>query len=247
MGTGIVRRKWATFREGKIRCGSRGLSENDARPVLDRSSAAERNAGDGSTTLPRHGIVSADLPQEGEYWKTAYEGGSANVRERGGMRFIAMLLARPGEEIPAIEMFATLSAGAGVRSAQDGLQAASDLGDAGEEFDARALSEYRRRLAEVESEIEAAEASHDPGAVARARAEREMLSREIASGTGLHGGLRRAASHRERARVNVTRQIKSAIDAIRKVNPPLGRHLANCISTGSTCRYAPADRIKWQL
>ena len=163
------------------------------------------------------------------------------------MRFIAMLLARPGEEIPAIEMFATLSAGAGISPAQDGLSAASDLGDAGEEFDARALSEYRRRLAEVESEIEAAEASHDSGAVARARAEREMLSQEIASGTGLHGGLRRAASHRERARVNVTRQIKSAIDAVRKVNPPLGRHLANSISTGSTCRYAPADRIKWQL
>ena len=37
------------------------------------------------------------------------------------------------------------------------------------------------------------------GALARARAEQETLSQEIASGTGLHGGLRRAASHRERA------------------------------------------------
>jgi hypothetical protein len=163
------------------------------------------------------------------------------------MRFIAMLLGRPGENIPAIEMFAALSADAGISSAQDRLRPASDLGDAGEAFDARALSDYRRRLAEVESEIEAAEASHDSGAVARARAEQEMLSQEIASGTGLHGGLRRAASHRERVRVNVTRQIKSAIDAVRRVNPALGRHLANCISTGSTCRYAPADRIKWQL
>jgi hypothetical protein len=163
------------------------------------------------------------------------------------MRFIAMLLGRPSENISAIEMFAAIPAVAGIGSAQDGLRTASDLGDAGEEFDARALSDYRRRVAELESEIEAAEASHDSGAVARARAEREMLSDEIASGTGLHGGLRRAASHRERARVNVTRQIKSAIDAIQKVNPPLGRHLADAIQTGSSCRYAPAAAIKWQL
>ncbi len=214
----------------------------------DRVLREKADATDGLTTAPRpESDRECVFRQEGEYWKTAYEGGSTNVRERGGMRFIALLLARPGEDIAAIEMFATFSAGAGISPAQDGLSAASDLGDAGEEFDARALSEYRRRLAEIESEIDAAETSHDSGAVARAHAEREMLSQEIASGTGLYGGLRRAASHRERARVNVTRQIKSAIDAIRKVNPPLGRHLANSISTGSTCRYAPADRIKWQL
>jgi tetratricopeptide (TPR) repeat protein len=208
---------------------------------------------DRNTGVSRSGVASDDgtfppiFRKEGEYWKTAYEGGSANVRERGGMRFIAMLLGRPGENIPAVEMFAAIAAGDVSGLGQDGLTPAGDLGDAGEKFDARALSEYRRRLTEVESEIEAAEASHDSGALARARAEREMLSQEIASGTGLYGGLRRAASHHERARVNVTRQIKSAIDAIQKVNLPLGRHLANSIYTGSSCRYAPADRIKWQL
>jgi tetratricopeptide (TPR) repeat protein len=213
----------------------------------------DRVEADRHTGVPRAGAASDDgtfvpiFRKEGEYWKTAYEGRSANVHERGGMRFIAMLLGRPGENISAIEMFAAISAGAGIISAQDGLRTASDLGDAGEEFDARALSDYRRRVAELESEIEAAEASHDTGALARARAEREMLADEIASGTGLHGGLRRAASHRERARVNVTRQIKSAIDAIRSLNPPLGRHLADAIHTGSSCRYAPAPPIKWQL
>ena len=209
---------------------------------------ADRNIGVSLSGATGHnGTFPPIFRKEGEYWKTAFEGGSSNVRERGGMRFIAMLLARPGEEIPATEMFSTVGSSAGTGVAQDGLRGSVDLGDAGEQFDARALSEYRRRIAELENEIDKAEASHDFDAVARARAEREMLSQEIASGTGLYGGLRRAASHRERARVNVTRQIKSAIEAIRNVNPPLGRHLANCISTGSTCRYAPADRIKWQL
>ena len=214
---------------------------------VDRVESDRQASACSSVAQRDNGTSQSIFRKEGEYWKTAYEGGSANVRERGGMRFIALLLARPGEDIPAIEMFAALSAGARISPAQDGLRTASDLGDAGEEFDARALSEYRRRLAEVESEIEAAEASHDSGAVARARAEKEMLLQEISSGTRLDGGLRRVASHRERARVNVTRQIKSAIDAVRKVNPALGRHLANSISTGSTCRYAPAERINWQL
>ncbi len=184
--------------------------------------------------------------KEGEYWITAYQDGSANLRERGGMRLIALLLGRPGEKISAVEMFAAVAADAGTSPQHDGLSGAVDLGDAGEKFDARALSEYRRRITELESEIDLAEASHDSDTAARARAERDSLTQEISSGLGLHG-LRRAASHRERARVNVTRQIKSAIDAVRKVNPPLGRHLANCISTGNTCRYAPADQIKWQL
>ncbi len=209
---------------------------------------ADRNTGVGrSGATGDNGTFPPIFRKEGEYWKTAYEGGSANVRERGGMRFIAMLLGRPGEDIPAIEMFAALSADAGISPAQDGLRAASDLGDAGEEFDTRALSEYRRRLAELDTEIDSAEASHDSGAVTRARAEKELLLQEISSGTRLDGGLRRVASHRERARVNVTRQIKSAIEAIRNVNPPLGSHLANSIYTGSSCRYAPAERIKWQL
>ncbi|HEY6300897.1 MAG TPA: hypothetical protein VIW95_14765 [Candidatus Binatus sp.] len=212
----------------------------------------DRVEADRNTGVSRSGVTSDNrtfppiFRKEGEYWNTAYEGESANLRERGGMRFIALLLGRPGENISAVEMFSVTAAGAGTSLRQDGLGRAVDLGDAGEKFDARALSEYRRRIAELESEIDVAEASRDSDAAVRARAERDSLSQEISSGLGLHG-LRRAASHRERARVNVTRQIKSAIEAIRNVNPPLGRHLANSISTGSTCRYAPADRIKWQL
>lgn len=44
----------------------------------------------------------------------------------------------------------------------------------------------------------------------------------------------------------MTRQIKSAINAIRRVDPTLGRHMANSIYTGSACLYAP-EQLKWQL
>ncbi len=214
----------------------------------DRTLAEKAHATDDSSIEPPSNNESACVfRQEGEYWNTAFEGGSSKLRERGGMRLIATLLARPGEDVPAIEMFSAVGGSAGTGVAQDGLRRSVDLGDAGEKFDARALSAYRRRVSDLEREIDCAEAAHDTGALARARAEKEALSQEIASGTGLHGGLRRAASHRERARVNVTRQIKSAIEAIRKVNPALGRHLANSIYTGSSCRYAPAQQLKWQL
>jgi len=215
---------------------------------IDRTLAQKARALAGSSAEQRSNAVSKCIFQrDGEYWTTAYEGDSAKVRDRGGMLFIAQLLGRPGENISAIEMFTAIGATAGTSLQQDGLRGAADLGDAGEKFDALALSSYRRRIAELENEIDNADASRDFDAAARARAERDALVQEIASGTNLHGGLRRAASHRERARVNVTRQIKSAIESIRKVNPALGRHLANSIYTGSSCRYAPADRIKWQL
>ena len=100
--------------------------------------------------------------KQGEYWITAYQDGSANLRERGGMRFIALLLGRPGEKISAVEMFAAVAADAGTSPQHDGLSGAVDLGDAGEKFDARALSEYRRRLTELESEIDVAEAPTTP-------------------------------------------------------------------------------------
>jgi hypothetical protein len=143
-------------------------------------------------------------------------------------------------------MFAAHGAGIGTSDQATGLRKTADLGDAGEQLDARALEENRQRIAELEGAIDRAEQTHDSGAGARARTEWDALWKQIGSGAGTHRRLRRAASHRERARVNVTRQIKSAIEAIRKAHPAVGRHLANSIYTSSLCRYAPAERIQWQ-
>jgi non-specific serine/threonine protein kinase len=65
---------------------------------------------------------------------------------------------------------------------------------------------------------------------------------------GLGGRDRRAASHAERARLNVTRAIRAAIASLARANPALGRHLAATIRTGRYCSYTPDPRapIAWE-
>jgi hypothetical protein len=51
---------------------------------------------------------------------------------------------------------------------------------------------------------------------------------------------RGAASHAERARLNVTRAIRAAMANLARANPALGAHLAATIRTGRYCSYTPA-------
>jgi len=66
---------------------------------------------------------------------------------------------------------------------------------------------------------------------------------------GLGGRDRRAASHAERARLNVTRAIRAAMAGLARANPALGTHLAATIRTGRYCSYTPDPRapITWQI
>lgn len=59
----------------------------------------------------------------------------------------------------------------------------------------------------------------------------------------------KAASASERARVGVTRTIRSAIARIAEAHPVLGAHLDMTVRTGTYCAYEPDPRvpITWQL
>jgi hypothetical protein len=85
-----------------------------------------------------------------------------------------------------------------------------------------------------------AESWHDPERLDRLREERDALVHEITAAFGLGGRPRRLGSESERARLNVTRAIRTAIGNIAKQAPALGAELDACVSTGSTCRYDPA-------
>jgi hypothetical protein len=113
------------------------------------------------------------------------------------------------------------------------------LGDAGEILDERAKTAYRRRLAEIEEDIQQAHALEDTDREAQADAERHFLIRELASAVGLGGRDRRAASDSERARSGVTRAVRQAIARIGEHHPQLGDYLTRSIRTGTYCAYVP--------
>jgi tetratricopeptide (TPR) repeat protein len=164
---------------------------------------------------------------EGDYWCVVFEGRTVRVRDLKGMRYLAQLLAHPGRELHVLDLVA----------AESGQQTA--LGDAGEMLDERAKAAYRRRLVEIEDDIEQAHALEDAEREAQADAERDFLVRELARAIGLGGRHRRAASASERARSAVTRAVRQGIARIGEHHPELGEHLNHAVRTGTYCAYVP--------
>ena len=144
--------------------------------------------------------------------RSAFDGHTVRVRDLKGMRYLARLLANPGREFHVLDLVAAETGehcAGGERP--NGRAAARGLGDAGEILDARAKNAYRRRLAEIEDDIEQARALGDAERAAQADTERDFLVRELSRAVGLGGRDRRAASASERARVAVTRAIRQAM------------------------------------
>jgi hypothetical protein len=192
--------------------------------------------------------------REGEFWTIRYDGSVAHFKDVKGLRYLAQLLGDPGREFLAADLEVAGSAAgrpapSAARWVAGELPVRPDLGDAGELLDARAKVAYKARLGELTAELEEAERCNDPGRAAKAAAERDFLVGELARAVGLGGRDRRAASHAERARLNVTRAIRAAMANLARANPPLGAHLAATIRTGRYCSYTPDPRvtIAWEL
>ncbi len=183
------------------------------------------------------------LRREGDYWTVIFEGHTVRVRDLKGMHYLARLLADPGREFHVLDLVAaeTGSAAPVNRSPAPRLPRPA-FGDAGAMLDARAKDAYRRRLAEIDDDIDQAHALGDGERAAQAAAERDFLVQELARAVGLGGRDRRAASASERARVAVTRAIRQAITRVADHHPQLGVHLNHAIRTGAYCAYAPDPR-----
>lgn len=125
----------------------------------------------------------------------------------------------------------------------------SVLGDAGELLDDQAKKAYRRRLTEVDDDLDEARRRGDERRAEQAQAEHEFLVRELSRAFGLDGRQRRAGSAPERARVAVTRAIRTALARISEHHETLGEHLDNAVRTGAYCSYQPDPRVptRWTI
>src|SRR5262245_40627256 len=198
--------------------------------------------------------------KEGEYWTLGYAGHLCRLKDAQGLAHLTQLLRSPGREVHVLDLVrgsaadplarrdaeATVTLTGQVREAD--LQV-GNLGDAGEWLDKQAKASYRRRLAELREELQAAKTL---GRIAQAEAaeqEIDALVAELTHASGLGGRDRRAASAAERARQSVTRAIKLAVDKITEHLPELGRHLARAIKTGTYCCYTPEPHmvITWDF
>jgi tetratricopeptide (TPR) repeat protein len=216
------------------RIGSAGMDESVARGELP-----------GQTEGP---ATEAGLfRREGDYWSVVFEGRTVRVRDLKGIRYLARLLAEPDREFHVLDLVAAESGSAG--GGRTAGPARLALGDAGEILDEQAKKVYRRRLTEIEDDIEEARALGDIERAAQADAERDFLVRELSSAVGLGGRDRRAGSASERARAAATRAIRQGIGRIAEHHPELGEHLNRTIRTGTFCAYVPDPRAptEWRF
>jgi tetratricopeptide (TPR) repeat protein len=210
-----------------------------ARTVLERIGAAE--SADAAARVEAPGVADEDASvfrREGDYWSVVFDGRTVRVRDLKGMRYLARLLAEPGRELHVLDLVAA-----------EGGESKVAPGDAGEHLDERAKQAYRRRLEEIDDDIEQARTLGDAERAAQAEAERDFLVRELSRAVGLGGRDRRASSASERARAAVTRAIRQAMARIGEHHPPLGEHLDRAIRTGTYCAYLPDPRapVAWRF
>jgi len=182
--------------------------------------------------------------REGEYWSIRFAGDVIRMKGSRGLGYLARLLANPGTEIHVLDLTTTLGSSpprSGAMTAAEAAQAGMSVSSLGgiEALDEQAKVSYRRRLADLEEDLEEARAFNDPEREALLDAEMDALTRELTAAVGLGGANRKWGSPSERARVNVTRSIRSSVAAIGQSSPALGRHLTATVRTGTFCAYLP--------
>jgi hypothetical protein len=188
-------------------------------------------SGTDAAPLARH---TQRLALEGDTWLVEFGRSRARLRDKRGLHHLRTLLEHPGVEVPALTLATDDHALAGTRE--------SAL------LDDQAVREYRRRITDLQDDVAEATANNDFERASRAEAELDALVSQLAAATGLAGRPRRFTGADERARVSVTKAIRSAIAHLSAELPELGRHLTATVHTGSRCVYRPDPRLpqRWQ-
>jgi hypothetical protein len=130
-----------------------------------------------------------------------------------------------------------LPASSRAQHADDGL-VASRPSEGGPVLDEQAKEEYRLRLEQLDEDLAEARDWGDTERAARVEEELDLLTKELAQAVGLRGRDRTFSSPAERARINVTKAIRTAIRLIGNHCPELASHLEASIQTGRFCSYA---------
>lgn len=221
--TALVRLVLAGAQRGLGRLVRADLEERAARTALERLGVRPQEA---AAELPEAGTV---FRLDGDTRTVAFAGRTVLLRDLKGMRYLARLLAVPDREFHVLDL---LAGDAGAAPLDGG-------GDCGPALDDQARAAYRRRLAEIDEDLDEAADLGDGERLAQARADREYLVRELAGAFGLGGRHRALQSPSERARASVCRAVRYAVARVGDHHPALADHLRRTVHLGTYCSYRP--------
>ena len=181
----------------------------------------------------------ASFARDGKWWVVSSDGTRVRLPTTKGLHYLAELIAHPGAERHVLDLVDRVEGVGGVDRRR--------LGDAGEVLDGRARTAYRHRIETLRAEAEEALAAGLLDTAEAKQDELDALVAQLAQAFGLGGRDRRAASAAERARLNVTRALRSAIAKLVDVLPQEAAVLDRRVRTGIYCAYQPAeaDEVRW--
>ncbi|MGW4798864.1 hypothetical protein ACWEPC_41260, partial [Nonomuraea sp. NPDC004297] len=191
---------------------------------------------DGAGPVP--GEPAGEFRPDGAVWSLVFAGRTAHLPDAKGLRDLHTLLGRPGDDVPAVALLAPEGGAVVVAARRLG-------GDP--VLDEEAKARYRHHLARLDEEIDRAAEVGDDDRAAGLDRERAALLAELRAAAGLGGRTRRLGDEAERARKTVTARIRDTLRKLDQAHPELAAHLRASVSTGSTCRYRPAEEIAWRL
>ena len=186
--------------------------------------------------------VTADFRRVGGRRLLAFRGLEVELPDLKGFRYLERLLAEPGREFHVLDLVAVEQG-----TLRTPKTAAVDAGLPVLDDEARAA--YRRRLADIEEDMEEAARMNDPGRLALAERDRDYLVAELSRAVGLGGRGRTVGGSAERARTSVARSLRYALDRMAEEHPALAGHLQQSVRTGSYCSYSPDPLapVAWTL
>jgi tetratricopeptide (TPR) repeat protein len=220
-----------------------------ALPAAER--AASLAEGAAAVEEPRRAARSATFSCQSDIRTVVFAGETVSMRDLKGFRYIERLLADPNREFHVLDLVAvekgTLPT---AQAAEQSLGSESNVGDrALPVLDNEARRAYRRRLMEVDEDIEEATSMNDRGRIELAQRDRDYLIAELSRAVGLSGRHRFVGGSSERARTAVTRSLRYALARLAEHHPTLAAHLKQSVHTGTYCSYAPdpLTDIDWRI
>lgn len=165
--------------------------------------------------------------RQGRSWRITLGSRSVLVEHCVGLLHLAVLIANPKQDIPAIDLVA-------------GVAAVKDSGSSQPVLDQTAIRQYRSRLSQLRTDIDELTARGEVRRAAEASAERDWLVAALSDASGLGDRVRRFTDDPERARIAVGKAIRRAIDRIAEADAVIGENLRSRVRTGVRCSYWPA-------
>lgn len=213
--------------------------------VLSAERVASLAEGADSVDEQRTSARPATFSSESDIRTVSFAGETVSLRDLKGFRYIERLLVAPKREFHVLDLVAVeqdmLPTGQSVEQAID-FETGIGVG-AIPVLDEQARQAYRRRLIEVDDDIQEATEMNDMGRVELAQRDRDYLVAELKRAVGIGSRHRSVGGSSERARTAVARSLRYSLGRLSEHHPVLALHLKQSIKTGTYCSYTPDDLV----